>query len=65
MAPAEYRNTLAALGISQARLGRLLKVNKDTPTNYGKGHTEIPKAVALLLRAMSAGLVSIETLEGL
>lgn len=65
MTPTDYRNTLAALGISQARLGRFLRVNKDTPTNYAKGKTEIPGAVEALLKAMAAGLVTIEQLEAL
>lgn len=65
MTPAAYRTTLAALGISQARLGRLLSVNKDTPTNWGKGNTEIPTAVAILLELMSQGTVSIDQLEAM
>ncbi len=65
MTPAEYRTALSALGITQARLGRLCKVNKDTPTNWGKGRTEIPRSVALLLRAVEAGLVTFEQLEAL
>ena len=69
MTPTDYRNTLAALGISQARLGRLVKVNKDTTTNWAKGgakgNSEVPGAVALILRALSAGLVTIDQLEAL
>lgn len=65
MTPTDYRNTLAALGISQARLGRLVKVNKDTPTNWAKGNTEVPGAVALVLRALAAGIVTIDQLEEL
>lgn len=65
MSPTDYRNTLAALGISQARLGRLLGVNKDTPTNYAKGRTEIPGAVEKLLKALSSGLITIDQLEAL
>lgn len=65
MTPTDYRNTLAALGISQARLSRLVKVNKDTPTNWAMGRTEIPGAVALILYALSAGLVTVEQLEAL
>ncbi len=64
MSPAEYRETLAALGISQARFGRLLKVSKDTTTNWGKGD-EIPTAPALLLKLMAQGVVTIEQLEAL
>lgn len=65
MTPTTYRATLSDLGLSQARLGRLLGVNKDTPTNWGKGDAEIPRAVALLLGLMAAGTVTIEGLEAI
>lgn len=65
MTPTDYRNTLAALGISQARLARLVKVNKDTPTNWGQGRTEIPGAVETLIKALVSGLVTIDQLEAL
>lgn len=63
--PSDYRTTLAGLGISQARLGRLLKVNKDTPTNWGQGRTDVPQSVALLLRLLASGVVTIEQLEAM
>ena len=65
MTPTDYRNTLAALGISQARFGRLVNVNKDTPTNWAMGRNEVPGAVALVLRALAAGVVTIDQLEAL
>ena len=63
MTPAQFRATLTAVGLSQARLSRLLKVNKDTPTNWAKGNTEVPHAVAILLGLLAKGVVSVEDLE--
>lgn len=65
MTPAQFRATLTALNLSQARLGRLLKVNKDTPTNWATGRSEIPGAVALLLELLARGTVTVEDLEAL
>ncbi len=64
MTPTEYKAALTALGLSQARLGRLVKVSRDTPTNWTKGPA-IPGAVSLILLAMQSGLVTIEQLEAL
>jgi hypothetical protein len=62
MTSADYRATLAALGISQARLSRLLCVDKGTTTRWAY-NTRVPEAVALLLRLMMNGTVPIEYLE--
>jgi transcriptional regulator with XRE-family HTH domain len=63
MNPAQFRATLTATGLSQAQLARLLKVNRNTPTNWAKGNTEVPHAVAILLDLLARGGVSVEDLE--
>lgn len=65
MTAAEYRAALDALGLSQARLGRLFGVDKNTPNRWAMGAVAVPGAVALILRAMLAGLLTIEALEAL
>ena len=65
MTPDEYRQTIASLRLSQARLGRLLGVDKGTPSRWATGASTIPGAVALLLRAMRAGKVTADELEAL
>lgn len=60
-----FRSQMAALGMSQARLVRLLNLNKDTVSRWGVGQREPPRAVMLLLRLIETGRVTIEELEGL
>lgn len=50
----EYRAALAALGLSQARLGRILGLDKSTPNRWAMGTGEVPSAVVLLLGAWQA-----------
>jgi transcriptional regulator with XRE-family HTH domain len=49
--PERYRRTLAALEISQARLARILEMDKNTPNRWATGAVPVPKAVELLLAA--------------
>lgn len=65
MTPTDFRSTLAALGISQARFARLVRANKDTPTNWSQGRTEIPGSVELLLKLLASGAATVEQLEAL
>lgn len=61
----DYRETLARLGLSQARLGRLLELDKNTANRWAMGSVPVPKAVALLLLLMASGEVTIDELEAL
>jgi hypothetical protein len=49
--PDTYRETLAALGISQAQLSRILDVDKGTPSRWATGAVPVPRWLVLLLRA--------------
>lgn len=61
----EFRDSLAALGLSQARLSRLLQTDKATPNRWASGSVEIPRAVVLLLRTLEGGKTTIEELEAI
>lgn len=50
----EYRAALDALGLSQARLARILETDKSTPNRWATGVVPVPRAVALLLEAWRA-----------
>jgi len=63
MTPKAYREALAALGMSQARLGRLLACDKATPNRWAMGTAPVPRAVELLLLALCAGRLTIDDLE--
>jgi len=65
MTSKDYRATLDALGLSQARLGRLLETDKSTPSRWATGAVPVPRSVALLLRLMERGAMTIEDLEAL
>lgn len=49
MTSKQYREALAGLGMSQARLGRLLGRDKSTPNRWATGRVPIPREVELLL----------------
>jgi transcriptional regulator with XRE-family HTH domain len=51
MTPEAFRAALAALGMSQARLARILEMDKTAPHRWATGLRPVPKAVELLLDA--------------
>jgi len=65
MTPTTYRETLARLGLSQARFGRALGVDKMTPNRWAMGRSPIPHSVVILLRALDAGRLTVDDLERL
>lgn len=65
MTPTDYRATLKAAGLSQARLSRLLDVDKGTPNRWAMGSRAVPRAVALLLILLASGRVTVDELEAL
>ena len=52
MTPAEYKEAIAALGLSQAEAGRFLTDNPRTSRRWASGESRVPKAVAMLLWLM-------------
>lgn len=65
MTPDEFRASLAQCGVSQARLGRLLRCPPSTTSRWALGLRRVPEAVEVILLAMCEGLVTIEQLEAL
>ena len=65
MTARQYRETLARLGLSQARLARLLDLDKGTPNRWAMGSVAVPRAVAMLLGALERKWLTLEQLEGL
>lgn len=63
MTAADYRATLAALDLSQARLGRLLRLDKSTPNRWATGAAPVPRSAELLLRLLASGRVTLGELE--
>ena len=52
MTPAQYREALERIGLSQQRAGLFLGVSKRTGLRYATGEAEIPEGFARLLRLM-------------
>ena len=50
MEPEEFRRALDRLGINISAAGEVLGVSKRQALRYGTGDTEVPEAVAKLLR---------------
>ena len=63
MTPAEFRAALDRLGLSQVGAARLLGYGGRTAQHWAAGTAEIPPAVAILLRLLLAGIVSVEQIE--
>lgn len=49
-----FVGALAALGLTQAALARILDLDKNTPNRWATGERPVPNAVALLLEAWVA-----------
>lgn len=54
MTPAELRNAIDRLGLSQVGLGRFLGVDPRTVRRWAAGDLPVPRAVDMLLRLMIA-----------
>lgn len=52
MTPAEYRDALAALSLSQVRAASLFGVDARTSRRWALGEAAVPRMVALVLRLM-------------
>lgn len=50
MTPHEYRNLLAALGLTQAGAARLLGVDERTSRRWANGERDVPPPAARFLR---------------
>ncbi len=65
MSPATFRATLKGLHISQARLARLLDLNKQTPTRWMNEEHPVPREVEIIVLLLASGRVTIDELEAL
>ncbi len=52
MTAAEYRDALAALGLTQVGAARLFGVNERTSRRWALGQNDIPRAVEIVLKQM-------------
>ena len=52
MTAKQYRDAIQTLGMSQTRAAQFFKVDDQTSRRWALGQSEIPEAVAMLLRLM-------------
>ena len=63
VAAAELRAALGALNITQRRLAQLIAVNPRTVRHWGYGDRRLPRGVAIVLRLLATGVVTVEQVE--
>lgn len=63
MTPTQYKTALAKLGLSQERAGVLFGKAKRTGQSWALGEAAVPEPVAILLRLLIAGKITIEDVE--
>jgi len=64
MTAAQFRAALSRLQLSQLGAGRLFGAESDrTPRRWASGERSVPEPVAILLRLMITGKVSVEDVE--
>jgi hypothetical protein len=62
-AATEFRAALGALNITQRRLAQLFTVNPRTVRHWGYGDRRLPRGVAIVLRLLATGVVTVEQVE--
>jgi hypothetical protein len=61
---AQFRTALGRLKLSQLGAGRLFGAESErTPRRWASGERSVPTSVAILLRLMIAGKVSVEDVQ--
>ncbi len=63
MTPNQFRTALDRLGLSQAKAAALVGADPRTARRWALGEVGIPECVAILLRLMLAGKITIEDVE--
>jgi transcriptional regulator with XRE-family HTH domain len=61
--PAEFRDTLHRLGLSQIGLARIMGVTRQSAWNWMRGEAPVPVIVVKLLALIEAGKITLEDLR--
>lgn len=64
MTPLQFRAALSRLDISQVGAARLVGANPRTARHWAAGDRGVPECVAILLRLMVAGKITVQDVEG-
>lgn len=63
MTPNQFRTALDRLGLSQAKAAEMVNANPRTARSWALGQSRIPESVAILLRLLVAGKITISDVE--
>lgn len=63
MTPRQFQSAIDRLGLSQVKAAKLVEVDPRTARKWVQGVNRVPECVAILLRLMLAGKVTIEDIE--
>ena len=63
MTPAAFRELIKDLDFTTGDVAVLMGVTRRTPQLWLTGHCPIPQSVAILLRAIKDGLITLEWVE--
>lgn len=63
MTPKQYRAALSRLDLSQVGAARLFGANDRTSRYWANGERGIPQCVAIVLRLLVAGKITIQDVE--
>jgi hypothetical protein len=61
--PKHFKATIDKLGLSQGRAAKLCGFHAGTAKRWAGGQRKVPEAVAIILRLMLAGILTVEQLE--
>ena len=60
----QFRTAIERLGLSQAKAAALVGADPRTGRRWALGERNVPECVAILLRLLIAGKVTIEDIDG-
>jgi len=61
--PAQFRTALDRMDLSDARFACLIGAHERTPHSWAAGRRSVPESVAILLRLMVAGRITVYDIE--
>lgn len=64
MTPNQFRTVIERLGLSQAKAAALVGADPRTGRRWALGERNVPECVAILLRLLIAGKLTIEDIDG-
>ena len=64
MTPRQFQSAIDRLGLSQVKAARLFGANPRTARKWASGVNGVPECVAILLRLLLAGKITVEDVEG-